>query len=558
MEIQPNKIPIYQLRTRPDGKTAVEVDGQEEILFHRGPDAQWEQYDGGMLGEMGLWRDAPQQRRVRRDGILGWLGFKKTVVEPPNGKVEPEEVRALWYQGSEETKGPYRDVPLPSPVEPKAWKALHFKHRFKFHENMELERVDSSIKLQAKKDTDEIVLDFDVYPNKLFVFDHEDQPLSFQRNERGLLIQRALTEGEEFGLNVSFEGQPSAQSHPSLPTDAGWLTGPDRVVTMNGLDFASSWMPTDNDPSNKAPYEFQLEVPDNLMAAANGELVEKQPTEGGTAYIFRSEEMAAYLASVNVFDKEKYTTTKVGDNFEVIHPKGAEERVRKSFARQGEMMELLSEKLGPYPFSTYSAIVTDLPADKERLRFTDGERVFEKQKKYPLAFEAQTRSIFEESGIYGEEAEDTIFHELSHQWFGNSVTKKTPKDIWVAEGVGRYSGRLWAEHKGEGERVEQSLKALHAQLKQHKFTDTMACPDDDKLISQENYGRMELSMHALRKEVGDEQFFASLKHVAQEYKGKSLSSEEMAEVINQYNGGHLSDFFQAWLHSKEIPDIKFD
>ena len=557
MEVQPNRIPTYHLRARPDGKTGVEVDGREDVLYRRGPDAQWEQYDGGVLGDMGLWRDAPQQRRVRRDGILGWFGFKKTVVEPPNGKMEPGEIRPLWYQGSEETKGPYRNVPLPPTIEPKAWKAVHFKHRFKFQDNMELERVDSSIQLQAKKDTDEIVLDFSVHPAEIFVFDNDDQPLSFQRNDQVLRIQRPLTEGEQFGLKVSFEGQPSAQSHPSLPTDAGWLTGPDRVVTMNGLDFASSWMPTDNDPSNKAPYEFQIEVPDNLMAAANGELVEKRPTEGGTAYIFRSEEMAAYVASVNVFDKEKYITTKLDDNFEVIHPKGAEDRVRKSFARQAEMMEFLSEKLGPFPFSTYGAIVTDLPADKEQLLFTDGEKTYEKQKKYPLAFEAQTRSIFEESGIHGEEAEGTIFHELSHQWFGNSVTKKTPKDIWVAEGVGRYSGRLWAEHKGEGEWVEQSLKALHAELKQHKFTDTMANPDDDKLISQENYGRMELSMHALRKEVGDEQFFGSLKHVAQTFKGQSLSCDEMAEAINQYNGGKLDDFFQSWLHSKEIPDIKF-
>ena len=40
MEVQPNRIPTYQLRARPDGKTGVEVDGREDVLYRRGPDAQ--------------------------------------------------------------------------------------------------------------------------------------------------------------------------------------------------------------------------------------------------------------------------------------------------------------------------------------------------------------------------------------------------------------------------------------------------------------------------------------------------------------------------------------
>ena len=545
---------IVKLQRREDGAYSVGNGEAQDVLVEMRPDGGWDLYTSGPPTQLGLWRDKPNQLEVKRGGLLGWLGFKKNEEQPANGQIEPSEVRPLEFIGDNASnRDRYREVTLPPAAEVKAWKAKHYEVSMKFEPNGAIE---SKARIQgvATAPTNAVQLDFAHF--KDVKVQAPNGPIGdVQMTENGLLIQHPLDTQQEFDLVVSFDGKPQPVSHPAVPADLGWLTNDASTITFNGVDRSSSWLPGDDNPANKATYDFHVEVPKGHFAVANGKLVEQQETESGTAFHYKSEfPMASYLASVNCFDEKEYTKTEVAPGFEVVHPHGMETQVRGEFANHPKMMSFLSDRLGPYPFESYGAIVTDLHTDTYSSRFTDGNVTLEADLGYQVAFEAQTRPIYPTGAIKGYgDFEETLMHELAHQWFGNAVTKSSEQDIWVNEAFPSYSGSLWREQKYGREVLEGEMDALHERLADHQFKDTMARPDRDKLFSLENYGRMTLSMHALRKTLGDQQFFKTLEGVVSEHKYTSISVDQMVETANRLNGGQLTEFFDSWLHSTRIP-----
>jgi len=146
-----------------------------------------------------------------------------------------------------------------------------------------------------------------------------------------------------------------------------------------------------------------------------------------------------------------------------------------------------------------------------------------------------------------------IAHELSHQWFGNSVTLQRWRDIWLHEGFACYCEWLWAEEDG--------LSSVQAEVERHHDLQSRL-PQDDLQLSDPGpalmfddrvYKRGALTVHALRLRVGDEKFFELVRSWLQEHRGGSVTSEMFVEHAGQAAGEDLRDLFDPWLHGTELP-----
>jgi aminopeptidase N len=206
-----------------------------------------------------------------------------------------------------------------------------------------------------------------------------------------------------------------------------------------------------------------------------------------------------------------------------------------SFARQGEMLNFLEEQFGRYPFSTGGGVVDDY----DDLWF---------------ALETQTRPVYSKHFFTSpDDADSVLIHELAHQWFGDSVALAKWKDIWLNEGFATYAEWLWSEDQGLGKEQEIFDQFYSLPSEDPFWTVVIGDPGPELLFDNAVYYRGAMTLHALRVEVGDEDFFRILQTWARRKAGGSGTTSQFIQVAEQVSGEQLDDLFRTWLFTGSKP-----
>ena len=167
--------------------------------------------------------------------------------------------------------------------------------------------------------------------------------------------------------------------------------------------------------------------------------------------------------------------------------------IQQTLARQGEIIAFEEGVFGDYPFRDAGAIVHDAPG------------VF-------FALENQTRPTY--AGGFFEAADagaSLVVHELAHQWFGDLVRVDTWQHTWLNEGFATYAQWLWSEREG-GASVDLIFDSFYEIPADFSFWQlVIGDPGPEQLFDFPVYGRGAMTLHVLRRAVGDDAFFRILK-----------------------------------------------
>ncbi|MFN8593605.1 MAG: M1 family metallopeptidase [Thermomicrobiales bacterium] len=344
-----------------------------------------------------------------------------------------------------------------------------------------------------------------------------------------------IADDAAFQVIVDYHGKPDGGDDRF---ERGWWAVSDSIFTIGEPGGADVWFPVNGHPLDKATYTLAITVTEPYQVVANGQLVSKtdRGAESGSepkvTFLWENgDPTASYLVLFHAAKMDVETTRGPEDITlveafpdSVVNPRLA------VFDLVPQMLEVFSDRFGPYPFESFGNTV-----------FADSS--------LDAALETQGIVGFDQSAV----SERTVAHELAHQWFGDSVSLERWQDIWLNEGFARYAETIWAgaahgEDAANASLQQQIGSFANAVRGSGEAGAKIGDPGPDNLFSEVVYAGGALLLDDLRHTIGDEAFFRLLKAWAARHADANASTDDFIALAEEVSGQDLDQFFDDWLY----------
>jgi aminopeptidase N len=276
-----------------------------------------------------------------------------------------------------------------------------------------------------------------------------DEPVDYHRQNAELTIVPAtpLAQGDQFTVSVTYSGTPRGVNVVSIPGLGGWTDYGTGAFVASEPAGAEAWYPVNDHPLDKATYTFRITVADPYVVAANGVLTQTIDHGATSTYVWEMRQpMASYLATVDI-DRFVLKTSAGPDGLPIRNyfPPDVADSAVQTFGATADMIAFFEDLFGSYPFDAYGVVVANT--------------------RLPFALETQTLVLFGRNEVGpSSRGELVVVHELSHQWFGDSVSLADWKDIWLNEGFATYASWLWFEHTQGAQTLDSIVRQTYGSI----------------------------------------------------------------------------------------------
>jgi aminopeptidase N len=388
--------------------------------------------------------------------------------------------------------------------------------------------------------------------------------VNYKQTDTKIQIDRDGSRRDSFDVEIKYSGTPESLGFGSFVMKK--VNGKFFVYTLNEPVYASTWFPCNDNPADKALLDIKIINDSSMTSVSNGILVgsktigKKKEYHWKTLYPIATYLIALYSADYSEI-RDKYINEK--DTLQITHyvlPEKLED-AKKDFSEHPKWIKFFESKFGKYPF--------------QKEKYGVAEFLWQAG-----AMEHQTITGVGSNYISGHRFfSDLLIHELAHQWWGNALTPKSWKDIWLNEGFATYSEALYWEYNSGYDALVSTMAS-----KQNSFKSSTLYDPEIELFSRLVYDKGAWVLHMLRYEVGDENFFKILRTYYENFKYKNVETKDFIAIAENISGKNLKKFFDQWVFKgkgkieldysyslsdsnvkinliqvqKEYPDYKFD
>jgi aminopeptidase N len=363
-------------------------------------------------------------------------------------------------------------------------------------------------------------------------------PVPFSHPAKDLVVDAPVTSGERHVLQLAYSGVPEPVVAPTDRTDfntTGWTTtGDGSVWTMQEPYGAYSWYAVEDQPSDKAFYDFTIEAPGPMIGIANGELRSRTEVGGRTVtHWLLPEPAASYLVTIAI---GHYTETRDtgphGLPITYWTPTGRDDLI-KGLRYTPSAIAYLESKVGRYPFPTLGLVLVP------------SQSAMETQSMVTLGIGDYTLS------------REVIVHELAHQWYGDDVTPSDWSDLWMSEGMATYLAEVsWTS--GHDHQSQRSILTRYATVA-GSMRAQYGAPANYRpgTFGEGNaYYIPALMWDTIRQRVGDATFWKLAAQWPRTHRFSSQDRAAIADWWSKQSGQDLRPVFRRWLLGPTEPSYR--
>ena len=399
-------------------------------------------------------------------------------------------------------------------------------------------------------------------PSKLCAESHgawEETLFEHRGSKLWVFLDQLRPDGSRVVAAVDYEGRP--REAVKAPWDGGftWAKTKDGrpwIATSVQGEGADLWWPCKDHPSDKPEsFTLRIRVPQGLIVAANGRLIEVLTHDDGTrTYHWHTAfPISNYNVALNIAPYETITTNYTSVTGEIVPatywvlPEN-KAKGEKLFPEMLEHLNFYERLLGPYPFRGEKYGVAETPH---------------------LGMEHQSIIAYGNNYKGGPHGYDWLHHhELGHEWWGNLVTAEDWRHFWIHEGLCIYMQALYAEEREGAMAYHHALYEKRRKIKnQHAVVPAKPAgmQEIDRDVGEEAYSKGAWVVHMLRHLIGREQTLTVLHRYAYPTPEmekltdgsvcRFVSTADFVRQAEATSGRNLGWFFNLYLNQPKLPKL---
>ncbi len=386
----------------------------------------------------------------------------------------------------------------------------------------------------------------------------EGKTLGFERDSQNPLnvivnLLSPVAPGAKVTLTFTYAGPLANEENSPVPGVRAAAINRDGAFLL----LPARWFPLTNYPSNRYTATFRLNVPEAFAVAGTGKAAAPTPTPGRNSvegnrlvYTFQCDTSAPHGTFV-AGNLQLNPRQAEGISVNVYAPREASGDAQKFADDVARSTTVFSDMFGPLPRPEFT--LAQLPDGTLRDFAGPGLLLLSKR-------------IWDPRG-----SDRTIARLVASQWWGNAVLPATRGDVWISDGLARYSEALYAEQNAG---KEAGLKAvdefavgalMYEEAAPIAQAARLAPYSADYRSVVMNKGAM--IFHMVRAQMGDVAFKSLLHDFYFKYAEGSATIENFEAFAEQHaqasaKAGQpppdLRSFFAQWLNSTGVPDFTIE